>query len=141
MENISIGNLDRGYTLVEILAALVIISILLFGLYHLIVNTYGSFSLTREMTAAISDAQTRVDQLTVLLWGNRDPIAVLEGENGFNDSREALFAGSGNRTGFYVERAEAAVDDKIVDGHQVTVVSFYNEGRRHIELTFFIENN
>jgi type II secretion system protein I len=64
------SNNSRGFTLIEVLVAMVILSVSLLALAALMVTTMGNNSFGSHMTEATTLAQDKLEQLNASRWEN-----------------------------------------------------------------------
>lgn len=95
--NLSLLKKTSGFSLLEVLIALVILSISLLALAGLMITTTGNNSLGGHLTEAATFAQDRLEQLRLIPWQNitsgGDQIA---GSSGINYIRNWTVVTNGN---------------------------------------------
>ena len=86
-----------GFSLLEVLIALVILSISLLALAGLMVTTTGNNSLGGHLTEAATFAQDRLEQLRLISWQNITSGGdQIEGSSGINYIRNWTVVTNGN---------------------------------------------
>ncbi len=134
---------QAGFTLVEVLVSVVVISILAIGIFQLMGWNFSAAFLARERTKAVAIAQEKLDILTIemlsILENNDSVVEQLQTIEGFKSSEADLFNGSGDRTVFHWKETSHNVDGFEVTGYQIMVVSFYWQGKHHVRVEYFIE--
>ena len=81
---------SKGFTLIEVLVALVILSISLLGLASLMIATTKNNSFGSHMTEATTLIQDKFEELLVTSWGNindDNDLVMVRGSSGINYTR------------------------------------------------------
>ncbi len=81
---------SRGFTLIEVLVAIVVLSISILGVASLMTSTTRYNASGRQLTEAVILAQNRLEQLTVTPWTNiasGNDLIHMQGSTGISYSR------------------------------------------------------
>lgn len=138
-------NNERGFTLIEIMASIVILS-----LFVVVLTQFMGISVTDvfhkgEQTTALTLAQDKMEEIlskaedagaTIDLYNSN----ALKGISGYVASKDDLLTNASNppTTRFCMQSSSNAQSQGTVQGTLFTVVVFYHNGQYHVEQTSFI---
>jgi prepilin-type N-terminal cleavage/methylation domain-containing protein len=130
------ANKDKGFSLVEVMVALAILSILAVAFIQLMGWSFTSIFYEGEKSKAIASAKEKQEELAAM--GNLEDINLSDPE----------YVSSGNllvynetvplKRRFYYFADTRPIEDEEVDGYEIAVVVFYGEGKFHVKITNFI---
>ena len=143
-------NSKKGFTLIEVMAAVTILLILLIAFVYLIGWNFTSIFMMGEKSQAIASTKEKIDLLDYMIRNSNDLANDLNSDSECV-TRDNLLTGSpvANERRFCYEvfdddnPKQVEYDGEIeeIKGYEVTVVVFYNEGDSHVEFTSFTEKD
>ena len=139
---------EEGFSLIEILIGLVVLLVMVIIFTQSIGFNYLSIFHTGERNRATVSAQNKLELISAMalqyetLTAMKEDLAENDEEylEEFGDLNElGDTVGDGRR--FTLEEAFNDIDGEEVEGYEVTVIVFYNNGTFHVRLISFIEGD
>lgn len=126
-------NSNQGFTLVEVLVAMVVLTIIVIAFTAFFGWNVTSIFDTGEKSRAIAKAESKLEKL----YGSMENY---KNDPDYVDNCENVSIRTGSRDcNFCVTKEAYNFQGSSVDGYNVQVVVFYSNGERHVSLSSFIE--
>jgi len=133
-------NSEKGLTLVEVLVAMAILSLVVVAFTQLMSWSFTNIFIQGNKSKATAAAAEKIDFLTYVISTSDTPEDVMESDDEWVAQFDDLFDMElpGERR-FYYEAVENSLNETIVDGYNVTVVVFYQDYKFHVLFEQFID--
>lgn len=128
----------QGMTLIEVIIALALLSIIIVGLINMLSFSYASIFANGFRSKAVLELQAVVDQLLDTNYGTDAAIrSTLDGKSchevaSLSDIDTQV---GSNEINYYVETEQIKAN---VTGYEVTLLKFFNMGKQSVRITIFV---